>query len=68
MKKSQIKEFRSKADHELQKMLLDQKRDLARIFIDLKAKKLKNTALMSSKKKIIATISTLLSERKLNKL
>lgn len=67
MKKSQIKELRAKTPGELSKMVLVQKEDLVRIFIDLKSKKLKNVALIKNKKKMIATILTLMREKELTK-
>lgn len=67
MKKSQIKELKAKPENELRKMLLSQKEDLSKIKIELQAKKLRNVALITNKKKMIAVISTILAERKLGK-
>lgn len=67
MKTNQIKELRSKNNQELEKMLTTQKEDLARIFIDLKNRKLRNTALVTNKKKMIAVISTLINEKEMAK-
>lgn len=68
MKKNQIKEFRSKNNQELAKMLIAQKEDLARIYIDLKNRKLRNTALVTNKKKIIAVISTVITQKEMAKI
>lgn len=68
MKKSQIKELRAKTEAELKKMVLSQREDLARIFVDLRSRKLKNVALVTNKKKAIATILTLLREKELGNL
>lgn len=67
MKKSQIKEFRSKTKTELGKMLQIQKDDLAKIMIDLNSKKLRNVALVTNKKRILAVILTLMREKELIK-
>lgn len=67
MKKSQIKELRAKTEGELEKMLSKEKEDLARIMIDLNTRKLRNVALVTNKKNMVAVISTLLTERKLVK-
>lgn len=67
MKKSLIKELRSKTNAELKKMLDSQKEDLTRVLIDLKSRKLRNTALVTNKKKMMAVISTLLAEKELAK-
>lgn len=68
MKKSLIKEWRSKNTEELNKILLSQKEDLVRIMIDLKSRKLKNTALVGNRKKTISVISTLINEKETAKL
>lgn len=67
MKKSLIKEWRSKNIEELKKILSSQREDLVRILIDLKSKKLKNTAVVGNKKKIISVISTLINEKEIVK-
>lgn len=67
MKKTQVKELKSKTEVELAKMLHSQKEELVRIFIDLKSKKLRNVALVTNKKKMIAVISTILAEKELAK-
>ncbi|MBI3380029.1 50S ribosomal protein L29 [Candidatus Gottesmanbacteria bacterium] len=67
MKKSQIKELNAKTEAELNKMLSSQKEDLAKIMIELQSKKLKNVALVTNKKKMIAVISTKLTEKELAK-
>lgn len=67
MKKNQIKELRSKTEAELTKMLASHKEDLAKIMIDLKSKKLRNVALVTTKKKMIAVISTFIAEKELVK-
>lgn len=67
MKTNQIKELRSKNIQELKKILMTQKEDLSRIFIDLKNRKLQNTALMTNKKKMIAIISTFITQKEMAK-
>lgn len=67
MKKSQIKELKSKETEELTKMLLANKEDLIKIMVDLKSRKLKNTALPANKKRIIAVIMTILHEKEMAK-
>lgn len=68
MKKSLIKEWRSKNTEELKKILLTQREDLVRIMIDLKSKKLRNTALVGNRKKTISVLSTLINEKETEKL
>lgn len=67
MKTNQIKELRSKNSQELEKLLTIQKEDLTRIFIDLKNKKLRNTALVTNKKKMIAVILTIIAQKEIKK-
>ena len=68
MKKSLIKEWRSKNKVELDKIILSQRDDLVRILIDLKSNKLKNTAVIGNKRRTIAIISTLLKEKETAKI
>lgn len=68
MKKSQIKELKTKPEEELRKMLVSQKKDLSKIMIDLFARKLRNVALVKNKKEMIAIISTALAEKQLKKI
>lgn len=68
MKKSLIKEWRSKNKAELDKIILSQRDDLVRILIDLKSNKLKNTAVIGNKRRTIAIISTLLKEKETAKI
>ena len=68
MKKSLIKEWRSKNKAELDKIILSQRDDLVRILIDLKSSKLKNTAVIGNKRRTIAIISTLLKEKETAKI
>ncbi len=68
MKKSLIKEWRSKNIEDLKKILFSQRADLVRILIDLKSKKLKNTAVVGTKKKTISVISTLINEKEIVKI
>ncbi len=63
MKKRLIKEWRLKNTEELNKILLTQREDLVRIMIDLKSKKLRNTALVGNRKKTISVISTIINEK-----
>lgn len=67
VKKSQIKELRSKTDKELTNMLTKEKDDFAKIMIDLASKKLRNVALVTNKKKMIAVLSTFIAEKELMK-
>lgn len=67
MKKSQMKELRSKTEKELTSLLAKEKDDLEKIMIDLASKKLRNVALVKNKKKMIAVLSTFITEKELTK-
>lgn len=67
MKKSQIKELRSKTEKELTNLLAKEKDDLEKIMIDLESKKLRNVALVKNKKRMIAVLSTFICEKELVK-
>jgi len=67
MKKHQIKELKTKSEAELSKMLIKEKEDLAKIMIDLSSKKLRNVALVTNKKKMIAILSTFITQKELLK-
>ena len=67
MKIKEKKEMFAKTDKELRKMLKDAKAALLDLILDLGQNKLKNTSLISKKRKEVALIKTALREKELNK-
>ena len=65
MKKKEIKEIQSKSVKELQVLDKKAREELARVKVELKAGKLKNTGLYIAKKVDLARIKTILKERQL---
>ena len=61
MKRRQIKELSTKSKNELVALLVKEQEDLAKINLERKARRLKNVALISEKKKDIARINTFIN-------
>ena len=66
MKIKEKKEMFAKKDLELRKMLKEAKAALLDLVLDLGQNKLKNTSLISKKRKEVALIKTALREKELN--
>ena len=67
MKRKQIKELAIKTKIELMTLLGKEEEDLAKLLLEKKARRLKNVALVSEKKKDIARIKTFLRDLELTK-
>ena len=67
MKIKEKKEMFAKTDKELRKMLKEAKAALLDLVLDLGQNKLKNTSLISKKRKEVALIKTALKEKELSK-
>ena len=65
MKKNDLKELRNKSIKELEETLKKLKIEVLNLKIDQAVKKLKNPHLIKTKKRNIAVIETLISEKKL---
>ena len=66
MKKSAIKDLKTKTDAELNRMLSDTRSELSKIMVQHKAGKLKDVMLVKRKKQDIARILTILRQEKLS--
>jgi ribosomal protein L29 len=67
MKIKEKKEMFAKTEKEQRKMLKDAKAALLDLILDLGQNKLKNTSLISKKRKEVALVKTALREKELNK-
>lgn len=65
MKKNEKIELTNKTEEELKKMVVDLRLEVAKLIIDLKMGKSKNTAQKSEKKKTITRILTILGAREI---
>ena len=65
MKSKDKKELKTRSSKELKSMLISEKAELFTLKMDLSRNKLKNTSLISQKRKNIAQIQTALSEQAL---
>lgn len=65
MKKNQIVELRSKSIEELKRLLEETQSEIKKLIMELKSRKLKNTASIEQKRKDIARILTFVREKEL---
>ncbi|MBM3283361.1 50S ribosomal protein L29 [Candidatus Gottesmanbacteria bacterium] len=65
MKKNQIAQLRLKSAEELKAMLSQGRNEIKKLLVEVKARKLKNTASVGQKKKDIAQILTFIREKEL---
>jgi len=64
MKTSEFKNIRQKSDEELKDLLNNLKTEVQKITLEIATRKLKNVSLIRIKRKEIAQIKTIISERK----
>jgi ribosomal protein L29 len=63
MKRNLVKELPLKSKNELQKLLTDLKAELAKIRVNIKAKRMKDVSLAGKKRKEIAQILTVINTK-----
>jgi ribosomal protein L29 len=67
MKKSQIKDISEKSISELGSQLSKTKEDIARLTLEKNSKRLKDVALLSKKRKIVAQLLTFIKQKEIKK-